>query len=62
MNNKRLPLAEQEKLVEGEVWNGRVEDTKQMAWLYGPDLGVVMGSGLRDSGGRDVSRVTKKGL
>lgn len=28
MNNKRLPLAEQEKLVEGEVWSARVEDTE----------------------------------
>ena len=38
MNNKRLPLEEQSKLGEGEVWSGTKEDTQQMAWLYGVDL------------------------
>ena len=42
MNNKRLPLAEQQKLPKGAVWSGRVEDTDQMAWLYEPDLEDVV--------------------
>ena len=42
MNNKRLPLIEQQKLPEGEVWSGGVEDTEQMGWLYEPDLEVVV--------------------
>lgn len=42
MNKKRLPVAEQVKLAEGEVWSGGVEDTEQMGCLYGPDLEVVV--------------------
>ena len=42
MNNKRLPLVEQQKLPKGEVWSGAVEDAGQMGWLYGPDLEVVV--------------------
>lgn len=42
MNNKRLPLAEQQKLPKGEVWRGSMEDTEQMGWLYGPDLEEVV--------------------
>lgn len=38
MNNKRLPLAEQQKLSKGDIWSGRLEDTEQMGWLYRPDL------------------------
>ena len=38
MNNKQLPPAEKTKLLEGAVWKGRAEDTKQMTWLYAPDL------------------------
>ena len=44
MNNKRLPLAEQQKLPKGEVWSGRLEDTEQMGWLYGSDLEGVVGN------------------
>lgn len=42
MNKKRLPLGEQRKLAKGAVWSGRVEDTEQIGWLYGPDLEVVV--------------------
>lgn len=42
MNNKRLPLAEQQKLSKGDVWSGKVEDTEQMGWLYGPNLEEVV--------------------
>ena len=42
MNNKRLPLAEQQRLPKADVWSGRVEDTEQMGWLYGPDLEDVV--------------------
>ncbi|MCJ1279918.1 hypothetical protein MMC21_007742 [Puttea exsequens] len=42
MNNKRLPLVEQEKLGEGEVWSGTKDDTEQVAWLYGVDLEKVV--------------------
>lgn len=42
MNNKRLPLEEQQKLGEGEVWSGREEDPQQMAWLYGVNMEEVV--------------------
>ena len=42
MNNKRLPLIEQQKLPKGEVWSGGMEDTEQMRWLYEADLEVVV--------------------
>ena len=42
MNNKRLPLAEQQRLPKGAVWSGGVEDTEQMGWLYEPDLEDVV--------------------
>ena len=42
MNNKRLPLAEQQRLPKGDVWSGGVEDTEQMGWLYEPDLEDVV--------------------
>ena len=47
MNNKRLPLAEQQKLPKGAVWSGRVEDTDQMRWLYEPDLETVVATWVR---------------
>ncbi len=42
MNNKRLPLQEQQRLPRGEVWRGRVEDAGEMGWLYGADLEDVV--------------------
>ena len=42
MNNKRLPLAEQQMLPEEDVWRGRAEDTEQMGWLYEPKLEDVV--------------------
>ena len=47
MNNKRLPLAEQQRLPKGDVWSGGVEDTEQMGWLYGPRLEDVVAEWVR---------------
>ncbi|CAF9934529.1 hypothetical protein IMSHALPRED_009743 [Imshaugia aleurites] len=47
MNNKRLPLAEQQRLPKGAVWSGGVEDTEQMGWLYGPRLEDVVAEWVR---------------
>ena len=42
INNKRLPPAERAKLPDSVVWKGSAEDTEQMSWLYGVDLGKVV--------------------
>ena len=47
MNNKRLPLAEQQRLPKGDVWTGKAEDTTQMAWLYEPHLENVVGEWIK---------------
>ena len=57
MNNKRLPLTEQQKLPKGAVWSGRVEDTDQMGWLYEPDLEDVVAKWVQ--GQRKVNTETQ---
>ena len=60
MNNKRLPLAEQQKLPPGELWTGRLEDTEQMSWLFAPDLEVVVGKWVEEQRSDGVQKAPQR--
>ena len=59
MNNKRLPSAERAKLPDSVIWKGSAEDTQQMSWLYGVNLGKVVNEwvGQQGGGGRGLGRL-----